>query len=146
MDSEAQVKSGFVNGSWWRKRTLHKTMIETCEQWAETVIETSWKQFFFFFFQRQNMNDRQCNHKILKDFKVQKSHKNVTGQMSEKICFLGSSKPHGIYRCSRLQRHQIVEQPVLKSATLQEKKIWCYWRAGISFWRTWATPELLGFL
>lgn len=79
------------------------------------------------------MNDCQCNHKMLKDFKVQKSHKNVTGQMSEKICFLGSSKPHAIYRCSRLQRHQIVEQPVLRSATLQEKKIWCYWRAGISF-------------
>lgn len=49
----------------------------------------------FFFPQRQNLSDCQCNQKILKDFKVQKFHKNVTGQLSEKICFLADSNPCG---------------------------------------------------
>lgn len=142
MDSEAWVKSHLVNGSWWRKRT------QCIKQWSRVVSneqKLSWKLHGSnFFFQRQNMSNCQCNRKTLKDFKMQKSHKNVTGQMSGKICFVAGSKPHGIYRCSRLQRCQMVEQPML-SATLQKKKIWCSWRAGGSFWKDLVNPRASGF-
>lgn len=54
-------------------------------------MEISWKHFF----QRQNLSDCQCNQKILKDFNVQKFHKNVTGHLREKICFLAGPTPCG---------------------------------------------------
>lgn len=58
-----------------------------------------------------------------------------------KFVFLAGPNLHDVYRQSRLQRHWMEEQPILRGASLQEKKIWCYCKTGDRFWKDLGNPR-----